>query len=152
MLLLKISWSKTGWYEKEIGKLLLLFCVPCSFMKIQLCVHWCKGDYEVVTREHYCRLPNNSGMESQITNRSLHPSKEQHILLPSSYQQQSMRRHRKFEMCSDLLFIFFFWWKSQVKGNIISLKYELKFSSQWTHITVCLIPCILFMLLLFKGL
>ena len=35
-----------------------------------------------------------------------------------------------------MILSFFIWWKSQVKGNIISLKYELKFLLQWTHTVV----------------
>ena len=35
-----------------------------------------------------------------------------------------------------MILSFFIWWKSQVKGNIISLEYEPKFLLQWTHTVV----------------
>jgi hypothetical protein len=40
--------------------------------------------------------------------------------------------------------VIFFWWKSQVKGNIISQKYELKFLFLNEQTSSCLISCILF--------
>lgn len=126
---------------------LVLSSVPCLFVKIQFYVHWHKDDYEIFTREHSCSLPNNAGMDPQIINNSLCLRKESSPhLLPSSYQQQRMRLQRKFY---DLLFMFF-WWKSQVKGNIISLKYELKFLVQMGihHCALYLVFCLV---LFFKG-
>ena len=107
-----------------------MLSVPCLSLKIQPYIHWYKDDYEILTREHYCRLPNNSGMDSQIINSLLYLRKESSTHFAAIFL--STTKNEAPEKILNVLWstFRFFWSKSQVKRNIISLKYELRFLFQ----------------------